>query len=154
MPKRLTNITRALKIDPDNVNAQFELAYTLYASGKGDDGIPYLEKVIAAKTTLTAGAYDILGSIYDQDNKKDQAIEAFNAGINVNPNYQRLHYNLGLVYFRNKQYAEAEKCAIDAIKLDPKHASSQRMLVHSVCFHQNKRVPGPDGFLQLSVIGA
>src|SRR5665213_3002455 len=136
---------QALKIDPDNAQAEFELAYTLYVSGKGNDGIPYLEKVIAAKTSLTAGAYDLLGSIYDKNNKKDKAIEAYNAGISANPNYQRLYYNLGLVYFRYKQYAEAEKNAIEAIKLDPKHASSQRMYA-LVCFHQNKLVPALMGF--------
>jgi len=135
----------ALKADPENHNAEFELAYTLYLSGKGVDGIPYLEKVIAANTSLTAGAYDLLGTIYDKDDKKDKAIAAYNAGIKANPDYQRLHYNLGLVYFRHKQYAEAESCAIDAIKLDPKHASSQRMYA-LVCFHQNKRVPALLGF--------
>ncbi len=136
---------QALKIDPGNIYADFELAYSLFALGKGNDGIPYLQKVIAANTSLNAGAYDLLGSIYDKDNQKDKAIEAFNAGIKANPGYQRLYYNLGIVYFRYKQYADAEKCAIEAIKLDPKHASSQRMYA-LVNFHQNKRVPALLGF--------
>ncbi|MDB5124894.1 MAG: lipoprotein NlpI [Mucilaginibacter sp.] len=136
---------QALKMDPGNIYADFELAYTLFISGKGTDGIPYLKKVIAANTSLTAGAYDLLGTIYDKDNQKDKAIEAYNAGIKANPGYQRLYYNLGIVYSRYKQYAEAEKCAIEAIKLDPKHASSQRMYA-LVNFHQNKRVPALLGF--------
>lgn len=135
----------ALKLDPNNLYADFEMAYSLFASNKGDDGIPYLQKVITAGTSLTPGAYDLLGSIYDRDNQKDKAIEAYNAGIKANPAYQRLYYNLGLVYFRYKDYAEAEKNAIEAIKLDPKHASSQRMYA-LVCFHQNKRVPALLGF--------
>jgi tetratricopeptide (TPR) repeat protein len=136
---------QALKIDPGNIYADFELAYTLFVSGKGTDGIPYLQKVIAANTSLTAGAYDLLGTIYDKNNQKDKAIEAYNAGIKANPGYQRLYYNLGIMYSRYKQYAEAEKCAIEAIKLDPKHASSQRMYA-LVTFHQNKRVPALLGF--------
>jgi tetratricopeptide (TPR) repeat protein len=51
----------------------------------------------------------------------------------------------GLIYFRAKQYSEAEKCAIDAIKLDPKHAGSQRMYA-LVAFHQNKRAEALLGF--------
>jgi tetratricopeptide (TPR) repeat protein len=86
-----------------------------------------------------------LGTIYDKNNQKDKAIEAYNAGIKANPGYQRLYYNLGIVYSGYKQYAEAEKCAIQAIKLDPKHASSQRMYA-LVNFHQNKRVPALLGF--------
>jgi hypothetical protein len=72
--------------------------------------------------------------------KQKKPIEAYKEGIKIKPDYQRLYYNLGLAYFRNKQYAEAEKSAIEAIKLDPKHASSQRMYA-LVTFHQNKRVP-------------
>lgn len=52
---------------------------------------------------------------------------------------------LGLIYFKNKQYAEAEKNAIEAIKLDPKHASTQRMYA-LVSFHQNKRAQALLGF--------
>jgi tetratricopeptide (TPR) repeat protein len=50
-----------------------------------------------------------------------------------------------LIYFKNKQYAEAEKNAIEAIKLDPKHASTQRMYA-LVSFHQNKRAQALLGF--------
>ncbi|HTK22331.1 MAG TPA: tetratricopeptide repeat protein, partial [Mucilaginibacter sp.] len=74
-----------------------------------------------------------------------KAIEAYKNGIQVNPKYQRLYYNLGLSYFRNKQFAEAEANAVEAIKLDPKHASSLRMYA-LVTFHQNKRVNALMGF--------
>jgi tetratricopeptide (TPR) repeat protein len=131
---------QALKIDPANVYADYQLAYSLFALNKGKEAIPYIEKVIKANTALNAGAYDLLGNIYDKDNETEKAIEAYKEGIKIKPDYQRLYYNLGLVYFRVKQYAEAEKYAIEAIKLDSKHASSQRMYA-LVTFHQNKRVP-------------
>jgi tetratricopeptide (TPR) repeat protein len=130
----------ALKIDPGNLYADFELGYTLFASGKVNDAIPFLEKVIASNSSLTAGAYDILGSIYDNSNQKDKAIEAYKAGIKANPQYQRLYYNIGISYSRDKRYDDAEQYTIQAIKLDPKHASSQRMYA-LVNFHQDKRVP-------------
>jgi tetratricopeptide (TPR) repeat protein len=52
---------------------------------------------------------------------------------------------LGLIYFKNKQYAEAEKNAIEALKLDPKQAGTQRMYA-LVSFHQNKRAQALLGF--------
>jgi len=52
---------------------------------------------------------------------------------------------LGLIYFKNKQYIEAETAAISAIKIDLKHASSQRMYA-LVSFHQNKRAQAFLGF--------
>lgn len=133
--------SQALKLDPENVQANYEMAFTLLGSGKGNDGVPFVEKAIkeSQSTLFIASCYDLLGSIYDQDKQSVKAIEAYKKGIEVNPKYQRLHYNLGIAYFRNKQYAEAEASAIEAIKLDPKHASSQRMYA-LVTFHQNKRM--------------
>jgi len=128
----------ALKLDSTNVYANYGIAFSLLASGKGDEGIPYLQKVVRSNSSITAWAYDLLGSIYDKDRNSAKAIEAFNAGVKTDPKYQRLYYNLGLVYFRDKNYGEAEKCAVQSLKLDPKHASSQRMYA-LVCFHQNKR---------------
>jgi len=129
---------QALKLEPDNVNANYGIAFSLLQTDKSKDGIPYLEKVIKANTSLTAWAYDLLGSIYDKNRESQKAIEAFTEGIKTDPKYQRLYFNLSLVYFRDKNYAEAEKCTIQSIKLDPKHANSQRIYA-LVCFHQNKR---------------
>ena len=135
----------ALQLDSNNVYANYGIAFSLLASGKGDDGIPYLKKVVKSNSSITAWAYDLLGSIYDKDRNSPKAIEAFNEGIKVDPKYQRLYYNRGLVYFRDKNYAEAEKSAVQSLKLDPKHANSQRMYA-LVCFHQNKRVNALLGF--------
>jgi len=102
---------QALKLDTGNLYADYQLAYSLFLSDKGKEGIPYLEKVVKSDSKLNSAAYDLLG----------------------------------LIWFKNKQYAEAEKNAIEAIKLDPKHASTQRMYA-LVCFHQNKRAAALLGF--------
>ena len=102
---------QALKLDSANLFADYQMASSLFASGRGNDGIPYLNKVISENTPLKAAAYDLLG----------------------------------LIYFTDKHFAEAEKAAVEAIKLDPKHASSQRMYA-LVCFHQNERAAALLGF--------
>lgn len=102
---------QALKIDTGSMFASYQLAYSLFLSGKGTEGVPWLQKVIAGDEKLRAAAYDLSG----------------------------------LIYFKNKQYAEAETNAIEAIKLDPKHASTQRMYA-LVSFHQNKRAQALLGF--------
>lgn len=133
----------ALAIDADYAPGNYQLAFSLNAMGKGLNGIPYLENVfksITASANLVSGAYDLAGSIYDQNHQPQKAIYSYQAGIKANPTYQPLRYNLGLAYFRNHQYAEAEQAAIESIKIDPKHASSMRLYA-LVCFHQNKRVP-------------
>ncbi|HEY9196417.1 MAG TPA: tetratricopeptide repeat protein, partial [Mucilaginibacter sp.] len=42
----MTKYNRALAIDPENAQANYQMAYTLNAAGSGLEGIPYLNKVI------------------------------------------------------------------------------------------------------------
>ncbi|MDB5061305.1 MAG: tetratricopeptide repeat protein, partial [Mucilaginibacter sp.] len=74
---------RALKLEPENVRANYELAFALYSSGKGIEGIPYLERAIKANTNaqLAAGAYSLLGSIYGGANQLQKSIAAYSNGI-------------------------------------------------------------------------
>ena len=144
----------ALAIDPDYAPGNYQMAFSLNAMGKGLDGIPYLEKVFKSTTAsanLVNGSYDLAGSIYDANHQPQKAIESYKAGIAANPTYQPLQYNLALAYFRNKQYADAESTAIQAIKLDPKHASSMRLYA-LVSFHQNKRAQALLGFCSFIIM--
>lgn len=131
---------QALTAEPENVQANYQMAFSLFSSGKGMDGVPYLNKVIKTSNNFTGPAYELLGSIYDAAKQPQQAIDAYKAGIKIKPDYQPLYFNIGLAYFRAGKYADAELAAIEAIKLDPKHANSQR-LYGLVTFHQNKRAP-------------
>src|ERR1700748_109515 len=108
---------QALKIDTGNMFASYQLAYSLFLSDKGAEGLPYLQKVITSDEKLRAASYDLSG----------------------------------LIYFKNKQYAEAETKALEAIKLDPKHASTQRMYA-LVSFHQNKRAQALLGFCSFMLL--
>lgn len=137
----------ALSIDPGNIQANYQMAFSLNAEGKGIEAVPYLQKVIKgqASTAIISSAYELLGSIYDKANQTQQAINTYKEGIKANPAYSSMYYNLGLAYFRNRQYNEAENSAIEAIKLDPAHASSMRLYA-LVTFHQNKRAAALLGF--------
>jgi len=137
----------ALGIEPENIQASYQMAFSLNAGGKGMEAVPYLQKVVKGQASMAiiSSAYELMGSIYDKANHLQQAIDTYKEGIKANPAYQSMYYNLGLAYFRNKQYAEAESSAIDAIKLDPKQASYTRLYA-LVTFHQNKRAPALLGF--------
>jgi len=144
----------ALSADPDYATANYQLAFTLNVTSKGLDALPYLdraEKSATASATIVTAAYELEGSIYDQHKQPQKAIESYKAGIKVNPAYQPLHYNLGLAYFRDHQYTEAETEAVEAIKLDNKHASSQRLYA-LVTFHQNKRAAALLGFCSFLIL--
>ena len=115
---------QALQIDPNYQNGYYEMSYTLFSAGREKEAIPFLNKLVELNPRSAQG-FDMLGSIYDDDKQSDKAISYFLQAINADSTYQRAHFNLGITYYRTGLYAQSEKCAIDAIKLDPKHASSQ-----------------------------
>jgi len=135
----IEKFNEVLKTDPENGYANYEAAFSLYAAKNGKDALPYLEKAVKTDNVkLKVASYCLLGTIYDEDHQTAKAIDAYNEGIKIDPDYPQIFFNKGIVYFRNQQYAEAENCAIDAIKHDPKNASSHRLYA-LVTFHQNKR---------------
>lgn len=141
-PSAIEKYKAALTIEPDNAVANYQLAFALNQTGKSADAIPYLQKTTSGNATanMKSGAYALLGSIYDQAKQPARAIDNYKQALTLTPNDQQLQYNLGLAYFRNHQYAEAEQCAISSLKLAPQHAASMRLYA-LVAFHQNKRAP-------------
>jgi tetratricopeptide (TPR) repeat protein len=127
----------ALAIDPNDLRADFEMGYTLYTTGKGMEAIAYLEPILKSNDSKYE-TYELLGSIYDDNNQPEKAIEAYKAGIKNKPDYERLHFNLAVTYERLKRYADAEAEAIEALKLDPTHASAHR-IYGLATLNQNKR---------------
>jgi tetratricopeptide (TPR) repeat protein len=126
----------ALMLDKESLRAQYEMAYTLSVSGKPKEAIPILEKL--APSNVYPEAYNMLGDIYDDANDFEKSLAYYKQGLIVFPKNQKLHFNLAVSYLRQKKNAEAELEAIEAIKLDPKHASSQR--VYGIAtYRQNKR---------------
>jgi tetratricopeptide (TPR) repeat protein len=135
----MAKYSEALKVNPTFVRADYEMGYTLYASGNGMSAIPYLETVLKGGG-YTDEACDLLASIYDDNHQPDKAIEYYKKGIAFNPKAERLHFNLGITYARQKRYAEAEICEMEAIKLDPTHASAQREYGLDAYYMGNKAV--------------
>ena len=135
----IAKYNEVLKTDPENSYANYELAFSLYAAKKPAEAIPHLEKAEKSiNTSISVGAYCLLATIYDEGNQPQKAIDTYNIAIKLNPDYPQVFYNQGLTYFRMQRYAEAEACAVDAIKHNPRNASSQRLYA-LVTFHQNKR---------------
>src|SRR5271156_247973 len=85
--------TEALKTDPNDLQADYEMGFTLYNEGKGLDAMPFLEKIVQSNDSKYE-TYDLMGSIYDDNNQPDKAIDCYIKGIADNPKYERLHFNL------------------------------------------------------------
>ena len=128
-----------LKTDSSNAAANYQLALALVTANKPAEALPYAQRAIKTQTSYTVAAYSLLGGIYDGSAQPQKAIAIYREGLKSYPGDQNLWFNLGLACFRDKQYNDAEEAAIEAIKLDVKHANSQRLYA-LVAFHQNKRM--------------
>nr|WP_067061339.1 tetratricopeptide repeat protein [Mucilaginibacter sp. L294] len=146
-PEAIEKYKSALAIEPENPQANYQLAFALFASGKGPDGLPYLDKAVNANNNapLTAAAYSLMGSIYGNANQLPKAITAYKNGIKTDSTNQRIYYNLGIVQYRSKLYADAGQSFVDAIKRDSADAGSVRMFALAT-FHENKRADAILGF--------
>jgi tetratricopeptide (TPR) repeat protein len=153
----INKFTEALKTDPENGYANYEISLSLYYIKRPDDAIPHLEKAVkSTNKELAVASYSLLASIYDEKNQSAKAIDIYNQAIKINPDYPQIFYNLGICYSRMQQYPEAENAAIEAIKHNPKSASSMRLYA-LVCFHENKRanaLMGLCSFILLEPSGA
>ncbi len=61
--------------------------------------------------------WNLLGICESESNHTDAAREAFESGLRLDPGSVGLHENLGFLYFRNENYAQARKYLSDAISL-------------------------------------
>ena len=143
-----------LKADPENVFANYETAFSLYASKKQQDAIPFLEKAIKSNNdNLKVAALCLLASIYDADHQTPKAVDTYEKGIKINPNYPQIYYNLSLTYLRNNQYDLAEKNIIEAIKRNPKHVGNLSIYALAT-YRQNKKVNALMAFCSVITLGS
>ncbi|MDC0059670.1 sulfotransferase [Pelagibacteraceae bacterium] len=64
--------------------------------------------------------YNFLGKVLTDQGKHNEAIIAYNKGIEVNPNYPMIYNNLGLIYKNKNNYHKAEIYYKKAISLQEK----------------------------------
>jgi len=108
-------------------------------------------QALAIDTGNLFAAYQLANSLFLSDKGKD-GIPYLDKVIKADTKLKAAAYDLlGLICFKNKQYAEAENDAVEAIKLDPGHAGTQRMYA-LVSFHQNKRAQALLGFCSFIIL--
>jgi len=126
--------------NPSNVEAMYELSYTLGAKKDYQKSLETARKGTQYKSDLLGQFYLVIGNDLDDMGEHDKAISAYREGIALSPGDFLLHYNLGLAYDRQQKWDEARKVLKTSVMLNPNHASSQLLL--AVEFSRSKfRVP-------------
>lgn len=101
----------ALAVDPTNIDAVAMLAHAYHAKRFYDTAEVLLDITFKEhkKAKTAPSIYYVYGLIYQDTERPEQAIVAYEKAIELDPNYVSASINLGVHYLRNKRFAEAIK---------------------------------------------
>ena len=96
---------RGLQIDPDNERILNNLAETQRLAGKQEEAIETLRDL--ARINPTEVVWFRIGNIYTEMNRLYDAIDAFERSLEIDDDYERSHYRLGVLLFDNDMPRDA-----------------------------------------------
>jgi len=122
----IAKFDRALILDPNDFDANYEKSSSLLYAGKFDESISLCKFLIENYKAEPAvkGAYINLGSAYDDKGNADSAIIAYDEGLRSFPDFHLLWFNKGLTHARQKKWEDAYADFSESLKLKPAHAGS------------------------------
>ena len=85
----------ALQLLPGRAETLSELAYSYSMSGQSQEAIDYCMEALRIRPDLNAVTYNTLGVAYFNLEKREQALEAFEHAIKLEPNNAMFYNNLG-----------------------------------------------------------
>ena len=125
----LRELQRAQQYYADDPLLHNDLGLTYFAMEQFDLAVRHFKTALDLRPDFAA-AQNSLGKAYFKQKDYDSAIEAFK-NLKTDLLYATPHYplaNLGEVYYAKKEYAQAEKYYLAALKIDPRFAFALRGL--------------------------
>lgn len=131
--KAIETYKKALEIDPNSALVHYEIALSYFTKGDYEKAIQYSDLVLEQNQDYLLQAYLTKGSALDYLGKTEESIQLFQKAIKETEGHYLLSYNLALNYYKINDLENAEEHVINALVLDPSHASSHLMLanIHS-----------------------
>jgi tetratricopeptide (TPR) repeat protein len=105
-------------LHPDDASAHLQLGRMLAIAGKNDEAAAELEAGLKLDPADSKAERD-LADLYADSGKYNQAQELYNALLVSHPNDAGLHYGLGRVLVRQKQFLQAEQELLRSVQLQP-----------------------------------
>ena len=111
----------------ENLKEEIQAAVNLYKSGNFTKCEEVTKKLIDTNPKVVF-LYNLLGLLLNAQNRNDEAIEAYNKGIKIDPSYAMIYNNLGLIYYNkssqgkdfNNNIKKAEELYKKSIQLNSK----------------------------------
>lgn len=128
------------KLDPENFDYPYEIAYANYLKKDYKKTIEILEKLQNYKN-VDVQLYTLWGNSYDLLDNSKKAIEIYDLGIKKFPNKGSLYLEKGVVYEFEKNYNNAIETYQKGISIEPKYPSNYYRLAN-LYLNSTDKTPG------------
>jgi tetratricopeptide (TPR) repeat protein len=116
-------LEESAKLDPQNINYPYEIAYAHYLDKNYSKSIKVLKK-LTKKDNVNARVWQMLGNCYDMEGDPDEAIKTYETGLEHFPNSGILYLERGNMELQKEAYNEALGYYEKGIKVDPEFPSN------------------------------
>ena len=121
-------LEQALSLDPNNFEANLQLARLLTFQQDYQGAIPLYQKAQQLNSRIPEISFN-LGFIYLNQGKYDQAINSYAVCRALSPPFQdEVLTNMGLCYIKKNNYQQAQLLLREALMLNPKNTIAQNYL--------------------------
>ncbi|MDO8734260.1 MAG: tetratricopeptide repeat protein, partial [Elusimicrobiota bacterium] len=75
-----------------------------------------------------AVVHNNLGTIYEKQNKLNEAISEYEKAVRIKPDYADAHYNMAVAYWRQKNWRKVIENLEKVLRINPNHTNTQKYL--------------------------
>jgi Flp pilus assembly protein TadD len=123
--KTASELKEVLRLEPDNAEAGYRLAWLLLSQGRIDECISLGEK-LKGSPAVSAPLLSVLGDAYLRKGERGAGVSALKKAIELRPNEAAYHFALGLAWLKHPpDLQEAEQSFRQFLKLQPDDAQGQ-----------------------------
>ena len=119
VPEALDDFDQALSLAPSDYDAAFNRTKALWISGRWQAALEELQLLSASHDS--AAVYFRLGQINFENNRLEQAVEAFDQSIKRDSLNVESWINRGNIYYYLNQYQNSRRDIQQALRLQPQH---------------------------------
>lgn len=123
----LEHLTAAVRLQPSDATAHYNLAVVLASRGRTDEAIAGYREALRLKPEY-ASAHNNLGNVLETRGEIDEAARHFGEAVRVDPTHAIAHYNLARVLRRQGRRDEAIEHLESAVRLKPDFSEARRAL--------------------------
>ncbi len=129
LQKAYIEFQKTIKLDPSHRDAHYALGHIHFQQESYKKAIESFKKAISIDHEYSE-AYNYLGRVYSLLGESDKAIAAYQAALK-NVQYdtpEKPYWNMGLIYARQKKYADAVRELKNALRVSPDFVSVYNLL--------------------------